>query len=124
MNLNNKNVFDNVTHNKVLYNIKKRKVFESLLKFVKNFLKNKYIIITIDNYIITKRIININISQNSSLLSIFYLFYNINLLEIYNNIKLQISSIKFVDNINILIYNKSIKRNYEVLNKIYNKCEQ
>ncbi len=124
MNLNNKSAFDNVTYSKFSHNIRKRRVFESLLEFVKDFLKNKRIIITIDNYTITKCIINIDISQNFSLLSILYLFYNINLLETYDNIKLQINSTKFVDDINILIYDKSTKRNCRVLNEIYNKCEQ
>jgi len=124
LNLNNKSAFDNVTYSKFSHNIRKRRVFESLLEFVKDFLKNKRIIITIDNYTITKCIINIDISQNFSLLSILYLFYNINLLETYDNIKLQINSTKFVDDINILIYDKSTKRNCRVLNEIYNKCEQ
>jgi len=119
--LNNKSAFDNITHNKFLHNIEKKRVFELLLEFVKDILKNKYIIITIDNYIITKYIINIDILQNFSLSSIFYLFNNIDLLKTYNNIKLQISSTRFVNNINILIYNKSTKRSCKVLNKIYNK---
>ncbi len=122
--MNNKNVFDNIIYSKLLHNIRKRKVFESLFKFVKEFLKNKYIIITIDNYTTTKRIINVDISQSSFLLSIFYLFYNTDLLETCDNIKLQISSTRFVDNVNILTYNKLIKRNYKVLDKIYNKYEQ
>ncbi len=124
LNLNNKSVFDNVTHNRLLYNIRKRKVFESFFEFVKDFLKNKHIIITIDNYTTIKRMININISQNSSLLLILYFFYNINLLETCDNIKLQISSTKFVNNVNILTYIKTTKRNYRVLNKIHKKCEQ
>ncbi len=123
LNLNNKNIFDNIMHNKFLYDIKKRKVFESLFEFVKDFLKNKRIIITIDNYTITKRIINVDISQSSSLLSILYLFYNVDLLKTYNDIKLRISSTKFVNNINILTYDKSTKRNCKILNKIYDKCK-
>ncbi len=62
--------------------------------------------------------------KNFSLLLILYLFYNVDLLETCDNIKLQISSTKFVNNINILTYNKSTKHNCGVLNKIYNKCEQ
>ncbi len=96
-------------------------MFELLLESVKDFLKNRRIIITIDNYITTKYIINIDISQSFSLLFILYLFYNIDLLKTYNNIKLQINFIKFVNNINILIYNKSTKRNCKVLSKIYKK---
>ncbi len=123
LNFNNKNVFDNVIYNKLLYNIKKRRVFESLFEFVKDFLKNKRIIITIDNYTTTKCIINVDISQDSFLSPILYLFYNINMLKTYNNIKLRISFMRFVNDINILMYNKSIKRNCKILNKIYNKCE-
>ena len=99
-------------------------MFELFFEFVKNFLKNKYIIITIDNYTITKYIVNVDISQSSFLLSIFYLFYNLDLLETYDNIKLQISFIKSVNNVNILIYNKLMKRNCKILNKIYNKYKQ
>ena len=124
LSLNNKNIFDNIVYSKLLYNIKKRRVFKSLLEFVKNFLKNKRIIITIDSYTTTKRIVNVDILQNSFLLSIFYFFYNINLLKTCNNIKLQISFTKFANNINILIYNKSTKRNCKILNKIYNKYKQ
>ncbi len=101
-----------------MYNIRKKRVFESFL-FVKNLPKNKRIIITIDNYTTIKRIINIEILQSSFLLLILYLFYNINLLETCDNIKLQISFTKFVNNINILTYNKSTKRNCKVLSKIY-----
>jgi len=93
-------------------------------KFVKDFLRNWRITITIDNYTTTKRNININISQDFLLLLILYLFYNANLLKIYNNIKLKISFIRFVNDVNILIYEKLTKHNCKVLNKIYNKCEQ
>ncbi len=114
-------MFDNIAHNKLLHNIKKRRIFRLLFKIVKNFLKNRYIIITIDSYTTIERNININILQNFPLLLILYLFYNANLLKIYNNIKLRISFIKFVNNINILIYKKSIKQNCRILNKIYNR---
>jgi len=71
-----------------------------------------------------KRTINVNISQDSSLLLIFYLFYNIDLLKTCDNIMLRINFIEFVDDVNILMYNKLIKRNCKILNKIYNKDEQ
>ncbi len=96
-------------------------MFELLLEFVKNFLKNRQITIIIDNYTTAKYIVNINILQSFSLLLILYFFYNTDLLEICNNIKLQISSTKFVNNINILIYSESTKHNYKILNKIYKK---
>ncbi len=124
LSLNEKNAFNNVMHSRLLYNIKKRKVFKLLLKFVKNFLKDQRIMITIDNYMMMKCSMNIDILQDSSLSSILYLFYNANLLEACNNIKLKTNFINFVNDINILIYKEFIKCNCRVLSKIYDRCEQ
>ena len=46
-----------------------------------------------------------------------YLFYNANLLKLYENIKLRLNIIEFVNDINILTYNESIKQNYKILKK-------
>ena len=46
-----------------------------------------------------------------------YLFYNANLLKLYKNVKLRFSVIEFVNNINILKYNKSTEQNYKTLKK-------
>ena len=124
LSLNEKNVFDNVMHSKLLHNMKKRKVFKLLFKFVKNFLKDQHIMITIDDYMTKKCSVNINISQDSLLSSILYLFYNVNLLEACDNIKLKTNFINFVNDINILTYEKFTKRNCRVFNEIYDRCKQ
>jgi len=62
LSLNEKNVFDNVMHSKLLHDMKKRKVSRLLFEFVKNFLKNRRITITIDDYMMMKCSVNINIS--------------------------------------------------------------
>ena len=46
-----------------------------------------------------------------------YLFYNANLLKSYEDVKLRFNVIEFVNDINILIYNKSTERNCEMLKK-------
>jgi hypothetical protein len=48
--------------------------------------------------------------------SIFNLFYNANVLKMYNNIKLRVSVTNFVNDVNILIYKKLIERNCKTLN--------
>ncbi len=111
-------------HSKLLHDMKKRKVSRLLLEFVKNFLKNQRIMITIDDYTTMKCSVNINISQNSLLSLILYLFYNVNLLEAYDDIKLKTNFINFMNNINILIYKEFIKRNCKVFSEIYDKCKQ
>ncbi len=91
---------------------------------MKNFLKNQRIMITIDDYMMMKCSVNIDILQDSSLSSILYLFYNANFLKACNDIKLRTNFINFVNDINILIYKEFIKCNCRVLSKIYDKCKQ
>ena len=62
-----------------------------------------------------------NILQNLSFFSMLYLFYNANLLNSCKNIKLRFNVIEFINDINVLIYNKSTKRNCEMLKKAWNK---
>jgi len=124
LSLNEKNAFDNVTHSRLLHDMKKKRVLRLLLKFMKNFLRNWRIMITIDDYMMMKRSVNINILQDSLLSSILYLFYNMNLLKACDDIRLRTSFTNFVNDINILIYEKFMKCNCRVLNEIYDKCEQ
>ena len=124
LSLNKKSAFNNVMHSRLLHDMKKRKVFKLLLKFVKNFLKDQRITITINDYTTMKCSMNIDISQDSSLSSILYLFYNVNLLEACNNIRLRTSFTNFINNVNILIYEKFMKHNCKVLSEIYDKCKQ
>ncbi len=124
LSLNEKSAFDNVMHSKLLHNMKKRKVSKLFLEFVKNFLKDQRITITIDDYTMMKYSVNVDISQNSLLLLILYLFYNVNLLKACDDIKLKTSFINFMNDINILIYEEFIKRNCRVFSKIYDRCKQ
>jgi len=79
--------------------------------------------ITIDDYIMIKHNVNVDISQDFLLSLILYLFYNVNLLEACDDIKLRTSFINFMNDINILTYKEFIKRNCKVLNEIYDKCK-
>jgi len=124
LSLNEKSAFDNVMHSKLLHDMKKRKVSRLLLKFVKNFLKDQRITIKIDDYTMMKRSMNVDISQDSLLSSILYLFYNANLLEACDDIKLKTNFTNFMNDINILIYKEFIKCNCRVLSKIYDRCKQ
>ncbi len=124
LSLNKKSAFNNVMHSRLLHDMKKRKVFRLLLKFVKNFLKDQRITITINDYTTMKCSMNIDISQDSSLSSILYLFYNVNLLEACDDIKLRTNFTNFVNNVNILTYKEFIKCNCRVFSEIYDRCEQ
>ena len=116
-NLNVNDAFDNVSHLRFFHNMRKRKISDRLLKWMKNFLKNRSTILIIEDHTMTKRRISVNILQNLSFFSMLYLFYNANLLKSCENVRLRLSVIEFVNDINILTYSESIKRNCEVLKK-------
>ena len=84
---------------------------------MKNFLKNKNTTLIIEDHIMMKRKINVNILQNSLFFLVLYLFYNANLLKLCKNVKLYINVIEFVNDINILIYNESTEQNCKILKK-------
>ena len=88
---------------------------------MKSFLKNRSTTLIIEKHTITKRKINVNISQKSSFFLMLYLFYNANLLNLYKNVKLRFSVIEFVKNINILTYDELTKRNCEIFKKNMNQ---
>ncbi len=91
---------------------------------MKNFLRNQRIMITIDDYMMMKCSVNIDISQDSLLSLILYLFYNVNLLKACDDIRLRISFTNFINNVNNLTYEKFMKCNCKVLNEIYDKFKQ
>ena len=119
--LNVNDAFDNVSHFRFLYNMKKKKISDKLLKWMKNFLKNRNTILIIEDHMMTKRKISVNISQNSLFFSMLYLFYNANLLKSCENVRLRLSVIEFVNDINILMYSKLTERNCEMLKKTWKK---
>ncbi len=124
LSLNKKSAFNNVINSRLLHDMKKRRVLRLLLKFVKNFLRNQRITITINDYMMMKCSMNIDILQDFSLSSILYLFYNMNLLKACDNIRLKTSFTDFINDVNILIYEEFMKHNCKVLSEIYDRCEQ
>ena len=124
LNLNVSRTFDNVSHARLLHNMRKRKVSTLLLNWVKDFLKERRTTLMIKEYTLFERRTKVNISQSSSLSSILYLFYNVDLLKNCDDIKLRTSIIDFVNDVNILTYSDSTKRNCEKLKEIYRKCEK
>jgi len=124
LSLNEKNAFNNIAHSRLLHDMKKRRVFRLLLKFVKNFLRNQHIMMTINDYTMMKHNMNVDISQDFLLSSILYLFYNVNLLKACDNIRLRTSFTNFIDDVNILTYKKFMKCNCKVLSEIYDRCKQ
>jgi hypothetical protein len=67
--------------------------------------------------------INADISQDSSISFILYLFYNANILKSLKRLRYKIIVIEFVNDINILTYEMSTKNNFRTLKKTHVEYE-
>ena len=65
---------------------------------------------------------NVDMSQNFFAFSIFYFFYNANILKNLKRSKFKIISLKFVDDINILTYETNTTNNCKTLKNIHKIC--
>ncbi len=74
-------VFDNVSHFRLLHNLKKRRIESTYLIWIKSFFAKRYIILKLMNHIIDRIRIAINVFQKSSMSLILYVFYNANLIN-------------------------------------------
>lgn len=87
--------------------------------------RNQQNIIKANKHIILKLSINFQLSKGSLILSIFYLFYNVDLLN--NSTKKRAEAQKFINNITFIIIDKSTRgKNHKLgknqkLGKVYNK---
>jgi len=68
------------------------------------------------------REINVNISQESLISSIFFLFFNASLIEKCKALKIKIKVLNFINDINILVYDRFIKEICKTLSKAHSVC--
>jgi hypothetical protein len=106
-----------------VYNLRKRKISEVIVRWVEDFLKDRYTEIRIADFTLKKSRVDVGIFQDLLILPILYLFYNADLLDIYENRILRTSLIGFINDVNLLTYRATIKGNCRNLERIYNACE-
>ncbi len=67
-------------------------------------------------------LVETGIPQGSPISPILFLFFNTPLIEECKKLKLLIQVGGFIDDVHLLAYSRSTKRNYEVLDKAYEVC--
>jgi hypothetical protein len=112
-------IFDNVFHFRLLHNLKKRRIKNIYLTWMKNFFSKRYIILKFVDHIIDRICTIIDVLQKSSMFSIFYVFYNANLIDWCINSQIDIIEASFIDDINILVINDSVEENVLILKTIH-----
>jgi hypothetical protein len=66
----------------------------------------------------------IETSQNSSFFLILYLFCNVDLLKMCDKLNVNINFLRYIEDANILIYDKNTNENCRNLEKMHNLCEK
>ncbi len=97
-------VYDHVSRDKLLHNLRKRDISNWIICWTNNFMRDRHISLTFDNATMTFRLIKTDISQKSFISSILYLFYNVDLLKVFERSSKRITIVNFVNDINFLIY--------------------
>jgi hypothetical protein len=122
LNMNVIETYDHVSREKLLHNLKKRRISTWIVTWTNNFMQDKKI-----NFIVKTRQtimnnINVDISQKSLMSLILYLFYNANLLKLLEQSSRKMIVIDFVNDINIFIYDINTINNCKLLKKIHDHC--
>ncbi len=116
--------FPNVSHARLIHNLRKRRIPREITNWVSDFLQNRETEIRLGDFTLESSRVFTGIPQGSRISPILYLFYNADLLEICENITLRTSATGFVDDINILTFSTSTEQNCRNLERIHLACEE
>jgi Reverse transcriptase (RNA-dependent DNA polymerase) len=114
-----KGAFDRVSKTRLLYNIRKRRIPSQILNWTASFLANRRTEIKVGEYTLLERTVFAGIPQGLPILLILYLFYNADLLECYDSIRLRTSLSGFIDDVNLLTYGTLTEENCESLKRMH-----
>jgi hypothetical protein len=113
-----------MSHIKLIHDMKKRKISNWIIDWISSFLFDRFMILAMNRKRIESFSMQIEISQNSSFSSILYLFYNVDLLKMCNKFETNTRFFEYVDDVNKLIYEKSIDENCRNLERMHKLCER
>jgi ribonuclease HI len=114
--------FDNVSHTRLLHDLRKRRVDEKTVKWIASFLSNRHTSIAIDGFRSTAYQINTGIPQGSPLSPILYLFYNADLIDECNKTP-EAMSTGYIDDVGILAWGKTTEQTCETLSRTLEKAQ-
>ncbi len=123
LSMNVASAYDHVSRERLMHNLRKKEISNWIVTWTSSFMRDRHITLAIDDDTTFMRRINADISQDSSISFIFYLFYNADILKSLKRSRYKIIAIEFVNDINILTYETSTKSNCRALEKAHVECE-
>ena len=114
--------FDNVSRQRLMHNLKKRRINHTLVRWIDSFLSDRSSILKLQEYTAPSAPIQTGIPQGSPLSPILYLFYNADLIEAC---KTEVTeAVGYIDDASILAVGPSAQRNCKTLKAIHRTAEK
>jgi hypothetical protein len=115
--------FDNVSHPRLLHNLRKRRVDEKTVKWIASFLSNRHTRIAVDGFTSQEYAINTGIPQGSPLSPILYLFFNADLIDECNR-EANATSTGYIDDVAILAWGNTAAQTCSTLSRVLEKAQR
>jgi hypothetical protein len=116
--------FDTISHERLIHDLRKRRISKWIIDWVISFLQNRTTILTMNRRMITSFSMRTETSQRFSLSFVLYLFYNVDLLKMCDRFEINTRFLKYADDVNILIYDKNTNENCRSLKRVHKLCER
>lgn len=115
--------YDNISHQRLLHNFRKRRLNILIIKLIKSFFTDRTTTLSFDGHKSAPYTTNIGIPQGSPVSPILYLFYNADFIEACNT-KPNTKALGYVDDVGIVTWSTITKENCESLAETHHKTQQ
>jgi hypothetical protein len=124
LNLDVIKAFDMISHERLIYDLQKRRISKWIIDWMINFLQNRTTTLTMNRKMIVSFSMRIKFFQEFSLFFVLYLFYNVDLLKMCDKFEINTKFLKYANDVNILIYDKNTNENCRNLKRVHKFCEK
>ena len=111
--------FDNVSHQRLLHNLKKRHIPLELVSWIESFVKGWTSTLRLPEYESEPFSIHTGIPQGSPLSPILYLFYNADLLDMGSRSDLKATTVSWIDDVGFAVTGASAAANCQILQTLH-----
>ncbi len=122
LSLNIIKAFNWVLHVRLLHTLKMKRTSDYIVEWACSFLENWETLLRFNKQTSDMREINADILQRFFISSILFLFFNASLIEKCKTLKIKIKVLNFINDINILTYNKFIEEICKTLSRAHDVC--
>ncbi|KAJ9137654.1 Endonuclease/exonuclease/phosphatase [Pleurostoma richardsiae] len=114
--------YDNVSRERLLHNLRQRRVSPAIVSWVASFLSDRSTTLKLQEYTAPSTPIQTGIPQGSPVSPILYLFYNADLIEASKTEDTE--AVGYIDDVSILAVGPTAQRNCKTLKSLHRKAEE